>query len=69
MLVPTEADTTETYSSFIQPKILCHIVTKVEEVEVDLDIQSVPGGELDNEEEKRCVLDCPYLVHEDFHRN
>ena len=52
MLVPTEADTTETYSSFIQPKILCHIVTKVEEVEVDLDIQSVPGGELDNEEEK-----------------
>ena len=44
-------------------------VTKVEEMEVDSDVQSVPGGELDDEEEKRCILDCPYPVREDFHRN
>ena len=51
---------------------LCFVprnVTKVEEVEVDSDVQSVPGGELDDEEEKQCILDCPYPVREDFHRN
>ena len=44
-------------------------VTKVEELEVESDVQSVPGGELDDEEEKQCVLNCPHPVHEDFHRN
>ena len=44
-------------------------VTKVEEVDVDSDVQSVPGGELDDKEEKQCVLDCPHSIHEDFHRN
>jgi hypothetical protein len=44
-------------------------VTKVEEVEVDSDVQSVPRGELDDQEEKQCILDCPYPVREDFHRN
>ena len=44
-------------------------VTKVEEVEVESDVQPVPGGELDDKKEKQCVLDCPHPVQEDFHRN
>ena len=44
-------------------------VTRVEEVHGESDVQSVPGGELDEEEENRCVLDCPYPVHEDFNNN
>ena len=44
-------------------------VTKVEEIEADSDVQSVPGGELDDKEEKKCILDCPYPLHENLHRN